>query len=152
MADILAVRDEYRAQSRAMLLQECKASGMTNRIFVSSEEYLKKASFIGKRSHKASWPGWWPRSWSHYYHLRGRRNNCRSGFAVQSSRTEWIWRLLPICCALSSAYDRPVENALLAPGENRHFGPCGNCLALTHCGQYPELFDNAKVIHVPPHP
>ena len=30
MADILAVRDEYRAQQWAMLFQESKSSGMTN--------------------------------------------------------------------------------------------------------------------------
>ena len=33
MADILAVRDEYRAQQWAMLIQESKPSGMTNKDF-----------------------------------------------------------------------------------------------------------------------
>ena len=31
MADVLAVRDEYRAQQWAMVVQECRSSGMTNR-------------------------------------------------------------------------------------------------------------------------
>ena len=29
MADVLAVRDEYRAQQWAMVVQECRSSGMT---------------------------------------------------------------------------------------------------------------------------
>lgn len=33
MADAIAVRDEYRAQSWAMVIQECSASGLTNREF-----------------------------------------------------------------------------------------------------------------------
>ena len=33
MADELVVQDEYRAQTWAMLIRECKASGMTNRDF-----------------------------------------------------------------------------------------------------------------------
>ena len=33
MADVLAVRDEYRAQQWAMLIQESKSSGMTNKDF-----------------------------------------------------------------------------------------------------------------------
>ena len=30
MADVLAVRDEYRAQQWAMVVQECRSSGLTN--------------------------------------------------------------------------------------------------------------------------
>ena len=33
MADVLTVRDEYRAQSWAMLIQECNSSGLTKREF-----------------------------------------------------------------------------------------------------------------------
>ena len=33
MADVLAVRDEYRAQHWAMVVQECAASGLSNREF-----------------------------------------------------------------------------------------------------------------------
>ena len=33
MADVLAVRDEYRAQNWAMLIQECNNSGLTKREF-----------------------------------------------------------------------------------------------------------------------
>lgn len=33
MADVLEVRDEYRAQQWAVLLQESKASGLTNKEF-----------------------------------------------------------------------------------------------------------------------
>ena len=31
MADVLAVRGEYRAQQWAMVVQECRSSGLTNR-------------------------------------------------------------------------------------------------------------------------
>ena len=33
MEDVLAVRDEYRAQTWAMLIQECNNSGLTKRAF-----------------------------------------------------------------------------------------------------------------------
>ena len=33
MADVLAVRNEYRAQSWAMVIQECNSSGLSNREF-----------------------------------------------------------------------------------------------------------------------
>ena len=33
MADVLAVRDEYRAQNWAMVIQECGNSGLSNREF-----------------------------------------------------------------------------------------------------------------------
>ena len=33
MADVLAVRDEYRAQNWAMVIQECSNSGLSNREF-----------------------------------------------------------------------------------------------------------------------
>ena len=33
MADVLEVRDEYRAQHWAMVVQECRNSGLSNREF-----------------------------------------------------------------------------------------------------------------------
>ena len=33
MADVLAVRNEYRAQNWAMVIQECNSSGLSNREF-----------------------------------------------------------------------------------------------------------------------
>ena len=37
MADVLAVRDEYRAQTRAIRIQECKAIGLTNKEFCQQQ-------------------------------------------------------------------------------------------------------------------
>jgi len=45
MADVLAVRDEYRAQQWAMLLQECKVSGMTNKKFCEQRGVSEKSRF-----------------------------------------------------------------------------------------------------------
>lgn len=45
MADVLAVRDEYRAQTWAMLIQECS----------NSEESPRKASTTGSRYCAAIW-------------------------------------------------------------------------------------------------
>lgn len=43
MADVLAVRDEYRAQTWAMLIQESKASGLTNKEFCEQRGISEKS-------------------------------------------------------------------------------------------------------------
>ena len=45
MADVLAVLDEYRAQTWAMLIQECKASGMTNKEFCELRGVSEKSFY-----------------------------------------------------------------------------------------------------------
>lgn len=49
MADVLAVRDEYRAQQWAMLIQECKASGMTNKEFCELRGVSEKSFYYWQR-------------------------------------------------------------------------------------------------------
>ena len=49
MADVLAVRDEYRAQTWAMLIQECKASGMTNKDFCLQRGVSEKSFYYWQR-------------------------------------------------------------------------------------------------------
>ena len=43
MADVLAVRDEYRAQTWAMLIQECNNSGLTKREFCQQRGISEKS-------------------------------------------------------------------------------------------------------------
>ena len=43
MADVLAVRDEYRAKSWAMLIQECNNSGLTKREFCQQRGISEKS-------------------------------------------------------------------------------------------------------------
>ena len=45
MADVLAVRDEYRAQSWAMLIQECNNSGLTKREFCQQRGISEKSFY-----------------------------------------------------------------------------------------------------------
>ena len=49
MADVLAVRDEYRARTWAMLIQECKASGMTNKDFCLQRGVSEKSFYYWQR-------------------------------------------------------------------------------------------------------
>jgi len=49
MADVLAIRDEYRAQTWAMLIQECKTSGMTNREFCLHRGVSEKSFYYWQR-------------------------------------------------------------------------------------------------------
>lgn len=49
MADILAVRDEYRAHTWAMLIQECKASGMSNKDFCELKGVSEKSFYYLQR-------------------------------------------------------------------------------------------------------
>lgn len=50
MADVLAVRDEYRAQRWAMLIQESKSSGMTNKDFCIQRGISEKSFSTGRKS------------------------------------------------------------------------------------------------------
>jgi putative transposase len=49
MADILAVRDEYRAQQWAKLIQECKASGMSNKDFCIQRGVSEKSFYYWQK-------------------------------------------------------------------------------------------------------
>ena len=49
MADILAVRDEYRAQQWAMLIQESKSSGMTNKDFCIQRGVSEKSFYYWQK-------------------------------------------------------------------------------------------------------
>ena len=49
MADILAVRDEYRAQQWAKLIRECKASGMSNKDFCIQRGVSEKSFYYWQK-------------------------------------------------------------------------------------------------------
>ena len=49
MADVLAVRDEYRAQQWAMVVQECAASGLSNREFCRQRGIAEKIFYYWQR-------------------------------------------------------------------------------------------------------
>ena len=49
MADVLAVRDEYRAQIWAMLIQECNSSGLTKREFCQQRGISEKSFYCWLR-------------------------------------------------------------------------------------------------------
>jgi len=49
MADILAVRDEYRIQQWAVLIQECSASGLTNKEFCRQRGISEKSFYYWQR-------------------------------------------------------------------------------------------------------
>lgn len=60
MADVLAVRDEYRAQNWAMLIQECNNSGLTKREFCQQRGISEKSVYYWLRklrSHMAETAG-----------------------------------------------------------------------------------------------
>ena len=60
MADVLAVRDEYRAQAWAMLIQECSNSGLTKREFCQQRGISEKSFYYWLRklrSHMAEAAG-----------------------------------------------------------------------------------------------
>jgi len=60
MADVLAVRDEYRAQTWAMLIQECNNSGLTKREFCQQRGISEKSLYYWLRklrSHMAEIAG-----------------------------------------------------------------------------------------------
>ena len=46
MADVLAVRNKYRAQTWEMLIRECKESGMSNKDFCLQRGVSEKKSLI----------------------------------------------------------------------------------------------------------
>ena len=49
MADVPGVRDKYRAQNWAMVIQECKASGLTNREFCRQRGISEKSYYYWLR-------------------------------------------------------------------------------------------------------
>ena len=49
MADVLAVRDEYREQQWAILIQECKASGMSNKEFCIQRGVSEKSFYYWQK-------------------------------------------------------------------------------------------------------
>ena len=49
MADVLAVRDEYRAQTWALLIQECNNSGLTKREFCQQRGISEKSFYYWLR-------------------------------------------------------------------------------------------------------
>ena len=49
MADVLAVRDQYRAQNWAMLIQECNNSGLTKREFCQQRGISEKSFYYWLR-------------------------------------------------------------------------------------------------------
>lgn len=49
MAEVLAMRDEYRAQTWAKLIQECKASGMTNKDFCEQRGVSEKSFYYWQK-------------------------------------------------------------------------------------------------------
>ena len=53
MTDVLAVRDEYRAQQWAILIQECKASGMSNKEFCIQRGVSEKSFYYWQKKLRA---------------------------------------------------------------------------------------------------
>ena len=49
MADVLAVRDDYRAQAWAIRIQECSNSGLTNREFCRQRGGSEKSFYYWLR-------------------------------------------------------------------------------------------------------
>ena len=49
MTDVLAVRDEYRRQMWAGLIQECKASGISNKEFCKQHGVSEKSFYYWQR-------------------------------------------------------------------------------------------------------
>ena len=49
MGDVLAVRDAYRAQQWAMLIQECSSSGLTKREFCQQRGISEKSFYYWLR-------------------------------------------------------------------------------------------------------
>ena len=49
MADVLAVRDEYRAQNWAVMIQECSSSGLSNRDFCRQRGISEKSFYYWQR-------------------------------------------------------------------------------------------------------
>ena len=53
MADVLTVRDEYRAQTWAMLIQECNNSGLTKREFCQQRGISEKSYYYWLRKFRS---------------------------------------------------------------------------------------------------
>lgn len=55
MADVLAVQDEYRAQSWAMLIQECNNSKLIKQEFCQQYGISEQVSTTGSGSSEIRW-------------------------------------------------------------------------------------------------
>ena len=53
MADVLAVRDEYRAQQWAMVIRECNSSGLSNREFCRQRGISEKSYYYWLRKFRS---------------------------------------------------------------------------------------------------
>ena len=53
MADVLAVRNEYRTQQWAMVVQECAASGLSNREFCRQRGISEKSYYYWLRKFRS---------------------------------------------------------------------------------------------------
>ena len=53
MADVLAVRDEYRAQNWAMVIRECNSSGLSNREFCRQRGISEKSYYYWLRKFRS---------------------------------------------------------------------------------------------------
>ena len=53
MADVLSVRDDYRAQTWAMLIQECNNSGLTKREFCQQRGISEKSYYYWLRKFRS---------------------------------------------------------------------------------------------------
>ena len=85
MADVLAVRDEYRAQNWAMVIQECSNSGLSNREFCRQRGISEKTLTItGFGNSAVRWLKLPYRSWFSWSRLRFRRICSRSSTVGQS--------------------------------------------------------------------
>ena len=49
MDKVMVVRDEYRAQQWAMVIQECQASGLTNKAFCEQRGISEKSFYYWQR-------------------------------------------------------------------------------------------------------
>ena len=56
MADVLAVRDAYRAQQWEMVVQECAASGLSNREFCRQRGIAEKSFYYWQRNVESASP------------------------------------------------------------------------------------------------
>ena len=86
MADVLAVRNEYRAQNWAMVIQECSNSGLSNREFcrqrgISEKTYYYWLRKLRSQMAEVAGPQWF--SWSRL-RFRFRRICSRSSTEVQN--------------------------------------------------------------------
>ena len=112
MADVLAVRDEYRAQTWAVLIQKCNTNGLTKREFSSSVRSQRRVSTIGFGNFTVRWSRPLRRSWNR---LPSRMICFRFSIAERncSCPAMCIWIPLRHCCGRYNRYDRSEQNMQL---------------------------------------